>query len=114
LVQQQCTSLFEVLEELCVQESTRQAQERQSLTNDSADTVLTRVPKGITTLFQAGFNSIQIHFRNERVTTLFKTLLLNPPSFENFDGGASSRWPATREIESYWGSSGFAVMRKTN
>ena len=23
-------------------------------------------------------------------------------SFENFDGGASSRWPATREIESYW------------
>src|SRR3990167_5497863 len=31
-----------------------------------------------------------------------KTLLLNPPSFENFDGGASSRWPATREITSYW------------
>ena len=31
-----------------------------------------------------------------------KTLLLNPPSFPNFDGGASSRWPATREIESYW------------
>ncbi|MEP7341811.1 MAG: cobalamin B12-binding domain-containing protein, partial [Acidobacteriota bacterium] len=33
---------------------------------------------------------------------MLKTLLLNPPSFENFDGGASSRWPATREIESYW------------
>src|SRR6201998_2317556 len=33
---------------------------------------------------------------------VLKTLLLNPPSFENFDGGASSRWPATREIESYW------------
>src|ERR1700729_2304253 len=31
-----------------------------------------------------------------------KTLFLNPPSFENFAGGASSRWPATREIESYW------------
>ncbi len=31
-----------------------------------------------------------------------KTLLLNPPSFDNFDGGAGSRWPATREIESYW------------
>jgi len=31
-----------------------------------------------------------------------RTLFLNPPSFENFDGGASSRWPATREIESYW------------
>ncbi|MFN0118910.1 MAG: hopanoid biosynthesis associated radical SAM protein HpnJ [Blastocatellia bacterium] len=33
---------------------------------------------------------------------MLKTLLLNPPSFEKFDGGASSRWPATREIESYW------------
>jgi len=31
-----------------------------------------------------------------------KTLFLNPPSFENFDGGASSRWPATREIDSFW------------
>ena len=31
-----------------------------------------------------------------------KTLFVNPPSFENFDGGAGSRWPATREIESYW------------
>ncbi len=31
-----------------------------------------------------------------------RTLLLNPPSFEKFDGGAGSRWPATREIESYW------------
>src|SRR5712692_2949249 len=33
---------------------------------------------------------------------VMKTLLLNPPSFEDFDGGASSRWPAKREIESYW------------
>jgi hopanoid biosynthesis associated radical SAM protein HpnJ len=33
---------------------------------------------------------------------VMKTLLLNPPSFKNFDGGASSRWPATREIESFW------------
>ena len=31
-----------------------------------------------------------------------RTLFLNPPSFENFDGGAASRWPATREVESYW------------
>ena len=31
-----------------------------------------------------------------------RTLFLNPPSFEGFDGGASSRWPAAREIESYW------------
>src|ERR1035438_8628648 len=36
------------------------------------------------------------------MTTPLKTLFLNPPSFEKFDGGASSRWPATREIESYW------------
>jgi hopanoid biosynthesis associated radical SAM protein HpnJ len=31
-----------------------------------------------------------------------RTMFLNPPSFEGFDGGASSRWPASREIESYW------------
>lgn len=31
-----------------------------------------------------------------------RTLLLNPPSFAGFDGGASSRWPATREITSFW------------
>ena len=36
------------------------------------------------------------------MSSVMKTLLLNPPSFEGFDGGASSRWPATREIESYW------------
>jgi len=36
------------------------------------------------------------------VPDVMKTLLLNPPSFEGYDGGASSRWPATREIESYW------------
>lgn len=31
-----------------------------------------------------------------------KTLLLNPPSFECFDGGAGSRYPARREIQSFW------------
>jgi hopanoid biosynthesis associated radical SAM protein HpnJ len=31
-----------------------------------------------------------------------KTLLLNPPSFEKFDGGASSRYQARREITSFW------------
>jgi len=36
------------------------------------------------------------------MSSVMKTLLLNPPSFEKFDGGASSRWPATREIESFW------------
>src|SRR5580658_3242480 len=36
------------------------------------------------------------------MASVMKTLLLNPPSFEKFDGGAGSRWPSTREIESYW------------
>jgi hopanoid biosynthesis associated radical SAM protein HpnJ len=36
------------------------------------------------------------------VASVLKTLFLNPPSFDNFDGGASSRWPATREIASFW------------
>ena len=31
-----------------------------------------------------------------------KTLLLNPPSFEKFDGGAGARYQATREITSFW------------
>lgn len=31
-----------------------------------------------------------------------KTLFLNPPSFKGFDGGSSARYPATREIKSYW------------
>jgi hopanoid biosynthesis associated radical SAM protein HpnJ len=31
-----------------------------------------------------------------------KTLLLNPPSFDKFDGGAGARYPATREVTSYW------------
>src|SRR5215468_9075060 len=33
---------------------------------------------------------------------VMKTLLLNPPSFAKFDGGAGSRWPVAREVESYW------------
>lgn len=31
-----------------------------------------------------------------------QTLFLNPPSFEGFDGGAGARYPAKREITSYW------------
>jgi len=33
---------------------------------------------------------------------LKKTLFLNPPSFEGFDGGAGSRYQARREIRSFW------------
>ena len=31
-----------------------------------------------------------------------KTLFLNPPSYEGFDGGAGSRYQARREVKSYW------------
>ncbi|MGH9470883.1 MAG: hopanoid biosynthesis associated radical SAM protein HpnJ [Terriglobia bacterium] len=34
--------------------------------------------------------------------SVMKTLFLNPPSFKGFDGGSSARYPATREIRSYW------------
>src|ERR1700758_5529062 len=31
-----------------------------------------------------------------------RTLLLNPPSYAGFDGGAGARYQAKREIRSYW------------
>jgi hopanoid biosynthesis associated radical SAM protein HpnJ len=31
-----------------------------------------------------------------------KTLLLNPPSFDGFDGGAGSRYQSRREVHSFW------------
>jgi len=31
-----------------------------------------------------------------------RTLFLNPPSFQDFDGGAGSRYQATREVTSFW------------
>ncbi|MFN3075812.1 MAG: hopanoid biosynthesis associated radical SAM protein HpnJ [Alphaproteobacteria bacterium] len=33
---------------------------------------------------------------------MMKTLLLNPPSFDGFDGAAGSRYQARREIRSFW------------
>jgi hopanoid biosynthesis associated radical SAM protein HpnJ len=33
---------------------------------------------------------------------MLKTLFLNPPSYEGFDGGAGSRYQARREVRSYW------------
>src|ERR1700751_3596183 len=33
---------------------------------------------------------------------MMKTLFLNPPSFDGFDGGAGSRYQAKREIRSFW------------
>jgi hopanoid biosynthesis associated radical SAM protein HpnJ len=33
---------------------------------------------------------------------MMRTLFLNPPSYEGFDGGAGARYQAKREIRSYW------------
>ncbi len=33
---------------------------------------------------------------------MMRTLFLNPPSYEGFDGGAGSRYQAKREIRSFW------------
>ncbi len=33
---------------------------------------------------------------------MLKTLLLNPPSFDGFDGGAGARYQARREVRSFW------------
>ena len=33
---------------------------------------------------------------------MMKTLFLNPPSFDGFDGGAGARYQAKREIKSLW------------
>jgi len=34
--------------------------------------------------------------------TMLKTLFLQAPSFDGFDGGAGSRYQAKREIKSFW------------
>jgi hopanoid biosynthesis associated radical SAM protein HpnJ len=36
------------------------------------------------------------------MSDVLKTLFVNPPSFEGFDGGAGSRYQARREIRSFW------------
>src|ERR1700691_4683475 len=37
-----------------------------------------------------------------RMPEVMKTLFLNPPSYEGFDGGAGARYQARREIKSFW------------
>src|SRR5581483_9367314 len=41
-------------------------------------------------------------FPTRGVAPMMKTLFLNPPSYEGFDGGAGSRYQAKREIRSFW------------
>ena len=36
------------------------------------------------------------------MSTFLKTLLVNPPSWQGFDGGAGSRYQAKREVRSFW------------
>ena len=36
------------------------------------------------------------------MSEVMKTLFLNPPSYEGFDGGAGARYQARREIKSFW------------
>jgi hypothetical protein len=33
---------------------------------------------------------------------MMRTLFLQPPSFEGFDGGAGARYQAKREVRSHW------------
>src|ERR1700682_4158677 len=37
-----------------------------------------------------------------RILAMLRTLFLQAPSFEGFDGGAGSRYQAKREIRSFW------------
>src|SRR5437867_13063499 len=39
---------------------------------------------------------------SRRGGTSMRTLFLNPPSYEDFDGGAGSRYQAKREVWSFW------------
>src|SRR5450759_4971253 len=42
------------------------------------------------------------HQRKAIMPEVMKTLFLNPPSYEGFDGGAGARYQARREIKSFW------------
>ena len=33
---------------------------------------------------------------------MLKTLFLNPPSFDGFDGGSGARYQARHEVRSFW------------
>jgi ceramide glucosyltransferase len=59
-----------------------------------------------TTVSDDGFAALFRHelrwSRTIRAMAMMKTLFLQPPSFDGFDGGAGSRYQAKREIRSFW------------
>src|SRR5262249_60225340 len=40
--------------------------------------------------------------RRELVTTMMRTLFLQAPSFDGYDGGAGARYQMRREVKSFW------------
>ena len=48
------------------------------------------------------YSSVVRHQGKKRMPEVMKTLFLNPPSYEGFDGGAGARYQARREIKSFW------------
>lgn len=49
---------------------------------------------------RAGFGTSS--YKPQNMPDVMKTLFINPPSYEGFDGGAGSRYQARREIRSFW------------
>src|SRR6185437_1721471 len=52
------------------------------------------------TVHWRGLRNEPLHPRKSR--PMLKTLFLNPPSYEGFDGGAGARYQAKREVRSFW------------
>src|SRR5215469_9045602 len=53
-------------------------------------------------LYSSGLTNRTGHRENAYFMDVMKTLFLNPPSYDDFDGGAGSRYQATREVWSFW------------
>src|SRR6185295_15132752 len=51
------------------------------------------------------YRSVSCVARDRRVSfqeEVMRTLFLNPPSYDDFDGGAGARYQAKREVWSFW------------
>src|SRR5258708_1773434 len=49
-----------------------------------------------------GWHLISCPNRRPEANRMMRTLFLNPPSYEGFDGGAGARYQARREIRPFW------------